>query len=236
MISAHALDGQLVEVLKANNIACIHSLQYPELNDNNSVGLNNISEFLAFLQAECIKSVFCYRFEITAEDYYIDDETIEDRIGSCLDDVVYREVATYNNLVAKHNFSDLLQACYFVLFNGFIVYYTIADSAPFDDPCEVLEHIIDSTKREVAQKREEQHQAILPLKEKLKQQILSDPAFALQTNQRLRRSYAYELWINLNGEYAPLKQYWSSSGHMKSQVIEFVDLTWAEYKHSKKQS
>lgn len=239
MNSARELDKQLADALQECNIICINAILSPELEESNSVGLNNSAEFLAFLQAENIKSVFRSCLEITADDYYINHDTLVDFMGNYkaenLSNIVKHEIAAYNRKLEKYNFNNLLQVLYFALFNGFIVYYIYEDTVPFGNPSETLEAILASKETELEQEKEQRRDAVEALKRKLKQQILADPTFAKMTNQKFRRSYALELWNKLSGEYKPLKQYWSTpAGYMGYAVVEFVELLWSEYKQSKK--
>ena len=239
MINAKKMDEQVVCELDNKGVACINVTLSPKVESDNSVALSDTNAFLRFICSENIKSVFRFGFEISADDYYIDDDIIDDCIGyhraENLNSIVVRDIEKYNRKIDKFGFEELQQIMYFVLFNGFVVYTIIADSVPFDSPEEALEDILASNEDEIARAKEAQKIQVQSLKENLKQQILADPIFALQTNQKLRRSYAYELWTNLSDEYAPLKSYWTTgNGFMKSMVAEFVDLVWAEYKQNRK--
>ena len=239
MKNANELEQKIASALQTNHITCINATLYPELGQDNSVGLYHVDDFLSFLQAENIKSVFCSCLEITADDYYITDETLIEQMGRYkaenLSSIVRKEIATYNKKIDRYDFGSLRHMLYFVIFNGFMIYYIFEDSVPFNDPSEVLENIIAANAGELAREQEQRKAEINALKEKFKQQILSDPEFAKMTNQKLRRSYTYELWTNLNGEYAPLKKYWTTgAGYWNAAMQDFIDLIWAEYKQSKK--
>lgn len=239
MNNATELERKIASALQTNHITCIHATLHPELDIDNSVGLYHVEEFLSFLQAENIKTVFCSCLEITAEDYYITDDTLIECMGHYkaenLSSLVRREITLYNKKIEKYDFDSLQQLLYFVIFNGFLIYYIFEDSVPFDNPSEVLEGIIAANEGELAKEQERRKAEIKELKEKLKQQILSDPEFAKMTNQKLRRSYTYELWSNLSGEYAPLKKYWTTGGGCWNAAMQdFIDLIWAEYKQNKK--
>ena len=222
--------------LKRKNISCFNVALPPNIDDSNSVCLVDYNEFISFLLNERIKSIFCASFANTVENFQITYDLIEERLGrdaaENLSETISKAIAKYNMSIEqyKDELKKTRRNMYFTLYNGFMAFILLADNVSFADPDEQLINILNAKKEDLEREKAEKEHLIEVLQEKLKQDILADPAFYQCTNMNLRRNYGYNLWTKLDKEFEPLKKYWC----IQTNLILFVDAIWIEHKNSKK--
>ena len=222
--------------LKRKNISCFDVALPPKIDDSNSVCLVDYNEFISFLRNESIKSIFCASFANTVENFQITYDHIEEKLGRYatenLSETISKAIDKYNLSIEQYEdeLKKTRRNMYFTLYNGFMVFIILADKVSLADPDEQLINILNAKQADLEREKAEKGLLIEKLQEKLKQDILADPAFYQCTNMNLRRNYGYNLWTNLDKEFEPLKKYW----RIQTNLILFVDAIWIEHKNSKK--
>lgn len=227
----------MISFFTQKGFICNNVLVPPMLGEN-SVGFGDVEEFISYISNNNIKTILCNTSTETIEDYIITETTMKELdVYYIVDDCapIIKKVEKYNKKLEEIDFSQFSTSIYFVLFNGFVVYYILADNIPFLKPEDKLKEIILSEEENIAKEQEKRKEKIAILKEKLKQQILNDPKFFAATNKDLRRVYISDLLRSLGSEFATLKSLWINRGDVTYRSArDFIETVWSEYKYTNK--
>lgn len=102
------------------------------------------------------------------------------------------------------------------------------------EPEDKLEEILELFESELEEEKEQYNLKIEEEKEKLKEYILSDPAFKHCTNKHFRRQYTIDLFKNkLGKEFIELKQHWLNPeviSYVYCGAIDMIEKIWRELK------
>lgn len=227
----------MISFFKQKGFICNNVTLPPQLGDN-SIGFGDINEFVSYISNNNIKTILYCTTSETIEDYMITESTIKElglvrTIEGC--EQIIKEINKYNKGLEKIDFSKYITSIYFVLFNGFVLYYIVADDVPFLNPEDKLSEIVLSEEANITKEQKKRKEKITLLKEKLKQKILNDPKFFAATNKDLRRIYITDLLKNLESEYAPLKNHWINRDDITYRSArDFIETVWSEYKYANK--
>ncbi len=106
------------------------------------------------------------------------------------------------------------------------------------DPIDTMKEIIVRFEKEIEIEKNNHNKIIDEQKQKLKQYVLNDPDFILQTAIRLRREYTIDLFKNkLGNEFNELREYWTNQNipaYIYGAAVNFIELIWKEYKMKNK--
>ena len=227
----------MISLLRQNGFFCNKVLLPPQL-ENNSVGFGDIEEFISFLKNNNIKTVLYNTIYESIEDYLITEELLQEfRLDDIIEDCgqIVEKIASYNNELECVDFTKFATNIYFVLFNGFVLYYLVEDDVPFLSPKDKLNEILLTEETNIIIKREKNKEKISFLKEKLKQKILSDSKFFIATNKDLRKVYITDLLKSLGKEFEPLKRHWINGNDIVYKgARDFIEIIWNEHKYDKR--
>jgi hypothetical protein len=214
-----------------------------EIDETSALHLKNLDELIQFAQKQGVNSLFyCYQY-LDAESLIIDDD-VTSKLGFDEDtlSVLGDRIEHYNYKVYGLDFTQPISLHVYCVCQGFVYFSYDLDywfiEQGFDLPENIALQLANESAGEIEDLTKETETERAKKRERLRDQILNDPAFQKCTNSQLRRAYSDKLFSN-NEEYSYL--FFKKSNGMYSSYRETYDITphlfieeiWRDYKAKK---